>query len=300
MEPWKQQAVLSLKCWDRPQGNVVTTQTNKLLACKGFFVFAVGFVLAGCAGDGTGLDANGRPIPPGPPANSDFQEIQDTIFSPICAGCHVGGGAPQGLRLDEGNSYAMLVNVASAEVPGTLRVNPGNPNASYLVQKIEGTAAVGVRMPANGPPYLPQDRIDLVRRWISAGAPMSSAPADRLVVTSTIPAAAETAAPGLGKLTVIFNTNVDSSRVSADTFALRDASDQPVALAGVRVPAGRQNVVELTTARPLAAGSYQLSVHGDGPAPLADEAGHVLDGDVDGTPGGDTLIPFDVNAGAAR
>lgn len=278
----------------------MTTQTIKLLACKGFFVFATGLVLAGCSGDGTGLDANGRPLPAVPPANSDFQEIQDTIFTPICANCHIGGGAPQGLRLDEGNSYAMLVNVASAEVPGTLRVNPGNPNASYIVQKIEGTAAVGVRMPADGPPYLPQDRIDLVRRWIAAGAPVSSAPANRLIVTSTIPAVSETAAPGLGKLTVIFNTPVDSSRVSADTFTLRDASDQPVALASVRVPAGRQNVVEITTQRTLAAGSYQLAVHGDGPAPLADEAGHVLDGDVDGTPGGDTLIPFDVNAGAAR
>lgn len=278
----------------------MTTQTIKLLACKAFFVLSAALLLGSCAGDGTGLDANGRPIPPGPPANNDFQEIQDTIFTPICTTCHIGAGAPAGLRLDAGNSYAMLVNVASAEVPGTLRVNPGNPNASYLVQKIEGTAAVGVRMPANGPPYLPQDRIDLVRRWITAGAPVASAPADRLIVTSTIPAVSETAAPGLGKITVVFNNPVDSSRVSAETFTLRDASDQPVVLAGVRVPMGRQNVVEITTARSLAAGSYQLSVHGDGPAPLADEAGHVLDGDADGTPGGDTLIPFDVNAGAAR
>ncbi len=151
----------------RQQGIAVTTQINKLLACKGFFVFSVTLVLAGCAGNGEGLDANGRPVLPGPPANSDFQEIQDTIFTPICTTCHIGAGAPQGLRLDAGNSYALLVNVASAEVPGTLRVNPGNPDASYLVQKIEGTASVGVRMPANGPPYLPQDRIDLVRRWIS-------------------------------------------------------------------------------------------------------------------------------------
>jgi hypothetical protein len=278
----------------------VVTQFNKLLACKGFFVFSVGFALAGCAGDGKGLDANGRPISDTPVANNDFQEIQDTIFSPICAECHIGGGAPQGLRLDAGNSYAMLVNVPSAEVPGTLRVNPGNPDASYIVQKIEGIAAVGVRMPANGPPYLPQDRIDLVRRWIAAGAPMTSAPPDRLIVTSTIPAVSEIAAPGLGKLTVIFNANVDSSRVSADTFTLRDAADQPVALSGVRVPAGRQNVVELTTAQPLSAGSYQLAVHGDGPAPLADEAGHVLDGDADGQAGGDTLIPFDINAGGVR
>ena len=278
----------------------MTIQFNKWLACMGFLAVASAATLGGCAGDGTGLDANGRPVQPGAPANSDFQEIQDTIFTPICSVCHAGANAPQGLRLDAGNSYALLVNVASAEVPGTMRVNPGNPNASYLVQKIEGTAAVGVRMPANGPPYLPQDRIDLVRRWIAAGAPAGSAPTDRLVVASTIPAVSETAAPGLGKLTVIFNTHVDSSRVSAETFTLRDALDQPVALRGVRVPQGRQNVVEITTAQPLAAGSYQLGVHGDGAAPLAGEAGHVLDGDGDGQPGGDSLIPFDVNAGAAR
>jgi hypothetical protein len=221
----------------------VTIPFNKLLACKGFFASSLALMLASCAGDGTGLDANGRPISDVPVANSDFQEIQDTIFTPICSVCHVGSGAPQGLRLDAGNSYALLVNVSSAEVPGVMRVNPGNPDASYIVQKIEGTAAVGVRMPANGPPYLPQDRIDLVRRWISAGAPMTSAAPDRLIVTSTIPSVAETAAPGLARMTVVFNANVDSSRVSADTFTLRDAADQPVALAGVRVPVGRQNVV---------------------------------------------------------
>jgi hypothetical protein len=59
-------------------------------------------------------------------------------------------------------------------------------------------------------------------------------------------------------------------------------------------------VVELTTVQPLAAGSYQLAVRGEGPAPLADNAGHRLDGDRDGAAGGDTLIPFDVNAGADR
>jgi hypothetical protein len=278
----------------------VTARSNKLLANKGFFASLATLVMAGCAGDGTGLDANGRPVADVPAPNGDFQEIQDTIFTPICTTCHIGTGAPQGLRLDAGNSYAMLVNVASAEVPAALRVNPGNPNASYIVQKIEGTAAVGVRMPANGPPYLPQDRIDLVRRWIAAGAPMTSAPPDRLLVSSTIPAVAEIAAPGLAKLTVIFNANVDSSRVSTDTFALRDGSDQPVALAAVSVPAGRQNVVELTTAQALPAGSYQLAVRGDGPAPLAGESGHVLDGDADGKPGGDMLIPFDVSAGGVR
>jgi methionine-rich copper-binding protein CopC len=283
------------------QGTAVTIHFKSLLACKWTLAVALTLALASCtAGDGTGLDAGGRPLPPNPVPGDDFQQIQDTIFTPICALCHVGTNAPQGLRLDAGNSYALLVNVASAEVPGLMRVNPGNPDASYLVHKIQGNATVGARMPANGPPFLSQAQIDLIRGWIAAGAPQSAAPADRLVVTSSIPAASEQAAAGLGKLTIIFSGDVDSSLANANAFELRDASDQPVVLAGVRVPAGRQNVVELSTAQPLTAGSYQLAVRGDGPAPLADQAGHVLDGDADGKPGGDALIPFDVPAGAAR
>jgi hypothetical protein len=275
-----------------------------LLPGKGIIGLACLLALASCtAGDGTGLDAGGRPVPPGPPANDDFQQIQDTIFGPICSVCHQGANAPQGLRLDAGNSYALLVNVASAEVPALMRVNPGNPDTSYLVQKIQGNAAVGVRMPANGPPYLTQAQIDLVRGWIAAGAPQSAAPADQLVVASSIPAVSEQANAGLGKLTIIFNGELDSSLANANAFALRDANDRLVD-AAVRVPAGRPNVVEITVPQPHTAGSYQLSVHGDGPAPLADQSGHVLDGDADGKPGGDMLIPFDVkpiaNEGAVR
>ena len=66
------------------------------------------------------------------------------------------------------------------------------------------------------------------------------------------------------------------------------------------MPAGRPNVVELTLARGLAAGSYQLTVRGEGAVALADNAGHVLDGDADGAAGGDFLMSFDVSAGASR
>ena len=258
-------------------------------------------MLVGCgSGSGEGLDENGQPPPPAPPANTDFQQIQDTVFTPICTACHIGASAPRGLRLDAANSYAMLVNVASVEVPGLLRVNPGNPDQSYLVQKIEGTAAVGGRMPLGGPP-LPPDRISLVRQWIAAGAPapMSAAP-NKLNVTSTIPAAAERAPHGLQQVTVVFSSDIDASLVATDTFVLRDAHDAPVAIALSKVPSGRPNVVELTLARPLAAGSYQLEVRGEGPVALADNAGHVLDGDVDGQPGGSYLVPFDVNAEGGR
>jgi hypothetical protein len=259
---------------------------------KAFFIAATALFLAGCAGNGEGLDDNGEPVAPGPPANSDFQEIQSTIFTPICTACHVGANAPQGLRLDAANSYALLVNVASSESPGTMRVNPGNPDASYLVQKIEGTAAVGVRMPANGPPYLSQAQIDLVRRWILAGAPQSASPPGQLKLTSSIPAVAETAPPGLDKLTLIFNGELDASLVGPHTLTLRDGFDREVPFPDARVPIGRPGVIELQLPRAMPPGSYQLEVHGSGPASIADVAGHALEQDV--------LIPFDIQAGAAK
>jgi hypothetical protein len=267
------------------------------LCRNGFLVSFPLVLLAGCAGDGEGLDANGRPIA-APPPNTQFQEIQNTILTPMCTGCHVGANAPAGLRLDAGNSYALLVNVPSTQVPNLMRVNPGNPSASYLVHKIEGTAAVGQRMPRNAPP-LSQAQIDLVRSWIAAGAPQSTAPPTQLLVASSVPAPAEKAAPGLSKITVIFNSDVDNSLVSVNSFELRDSAGNLVPITAA-VPLQRQNVVEITTRAPLAAGRFELSVRGSGVAPLASVAGHVLDGDADGSPGGDKTISFDVNSGESR
>jgi len=279
--------------------------SNNYLAAKGFFFASLNLVLAATlvsctAGSGEGLDPNGQPIPPGPPAVSAFQQIQDTVFTPICTQCHIGAGAPAGLRLDAANSYALLVNVASGEVPALLRINPGNPDQSYLVQKIQGNAAVGGRMPL-GQAALPQDRIDLIRSWVASGAlPASASPPDNLTVSSSIPAANEVTAAGVDKLTVVFAGPVDAALVASDTFELRDGFDQPVRLSQVRVPEGRPNVVELSLADGLAAGSYQLAVRGEGPVALADPGGRVLDGDADGVAGGDFLMSFDVSAGVSR
>jgi hypothetical protein len=67
-------------------------------------------------------------------------------------------------------SFASLVNVASVEVPITPRVAAGDANNSYLVNKLEGSAAVGSRMPLGGP-FLDQTTIDVIRLWIDSGAP---------------------------------------------------------------------------------------------------------------------------------
>jgi Ca2+-binding RTX toxin-like protein len=91
------------------------------------------------------------------------------IFTNNCTRCHSGSGAPQGLKLDSANSFANLVNVNSNEVPSLKRVKPGDDSNSYIVQKIEGTAQVGGRMPLNSTP-LSSANINLIRRWIVEGA----------------------------------------------------------------------------------------------------------------------------------
>ena len=68
--------------------------------------------------------------------------------------------------------YGALVGVASRQKPGAILVVPGDPDASYLIHKLEGRSdIVQLRMPRNGPPYLTPGQITVIRRWIENGAP---------------------------------------------------------------------------------------------------------------------------------
>jgi hypothetical protein len=99
-------------------------------------------------------------------------QLQTQIFNG-CSGCHSGptsGNLPSGMNLSSANnSFNALVNVASIQVGSLNRVTPGDPDNSYLVQKLEGTAAVGGRMPQGGP-FLNQATIDMLRQWITDDA----------------------------------------------------------------------------------------------------------------------------------
>lgn len=139
-------------------------------------IAAAALLLGACGGgSGEGLDENGRPIAPGggaTPSGPTLASIQAKVFTVSCAisGCHGGGTVQQGLRLDPGFSAANLINVPSPRDPNLIRVVPGNPGASFLIQKLEGTQTLGDRMPQFGP-YLPQATIDEIRLWIQNGAP---------------------------------------------------------------------------------------------------------------------------------
>ena len=141
------------------------------------WISAFALVLGACgAGTGEGLDSNGQPLSSGSgsaaPLAPTLASIQANVFSVNCAipGCHGGGTVQFGLRLDPGFAYGNLVNVASPRDANLVRVIPGNPDGSFIIQKLEGTQTLGDRMPDFGP-YLPQSTIDVIRQWIADGAP---------------------------------------------------------------------------------------------------------------------------------
>jgi len=74
------------------------------------------------------------------------------------------------MNLVEATAYDQLVNKVSSEKPDLLRVNPGNPDESYLIHKLEGRdGIVGGRMPLASTP-LSEAELELVRMWVAGGA----------------------------------------------------------------------------------------------------------------------------------
>jgi hypothetical protein len=107
-----------------------------------------------------------------PPTGPTLDEIQAAIFTPRCASCHSGPAGvalPAGLDLSDADaSFQSLVGVSSIQAAALLRVAPNDPDASYLVHKIEGNAGTGSIMPPSG--ILPIAMINQVRQWIADGA----------------------------------------------------------------------------------------------------------------------------------
>jgi hypothetical protein len=101
-------------------------------------------------------------------------ELTDSAGRTACTNCHTNvGRTPAGLlNLLHDAAYDQLVNKPSVQRPGIMYVLPGNPDNSYLIHKVQGTQGiVGVRMPFNGPPFLSDGQIQILKRWIELGAP---------------------------------------------------------------------------------------------------------------------------------
>lgn len=262
-------------------------------------MLAVAALLCACAGDGEGLDENGRPVGEADgPLVAELASIQRHVFTPLCTGCHAGGAAPLGLRLDDGAAFAMLVGVASVEVPTLTRVQPGDPDASYLIRKLEGTASVGARMPLDAPP-LPPDVIAVIRQWIVDGAQPSAATASGRAATldAIWPIADSIPRAAAGEIVLAASAELDATLLQAGTISLARAGDDgavPVPL-DIRLRSPAPTVFAIAPAtRDWTPGRYELRVSGSAPLALADLGGRPIDGDGNGESGGDFVLRFTV------
>lgn len=285
--------------------------------------------LAGCAGNGDGLNSKGLPIGSSGgggggtgttgPFTADFQSIQDNVFTPICSPCHSGASAPKGLMLDAAHSYNLLVGVASTEVPSLDRVKAGDPDSSYIIIKLtNGAGIVGQQMPLGENP-LPQATIDVIRQWITNGAPPATAAATSSVnamakiqalaqttpsapfsVTQTSPLDAAHMETPVNHIVVAFNHEVDASLVNYTTLTVDRVDTESAvesangATQATHLPAyaalaeGNPNAIVITPVAPLLPGTYRVTVRGSGGGALADLNAQAL--------GSDYSFTFNVDA----
>lgn len=116
--------------------------------------------------------------PPPPPVDPTLTNVQNRVLSLSCSlsgSCHKGASAAGQLNLETGMSHAQLMR-ASTEVTTKMLVVAGQPDASYLMDKLLNRNLPTSPNPQDPwtsmPPgvLLEADRLELIRAWIAAGA----------------------------------------------------------------------------------------------------------------------------------
>jgi hypothetical protein len=94
------------------------------------------------------------------------------FFNGKCVFCHYEGSGNPGMNLNEPFGPNGLVNVPTTYRGSSVRVVPGDPEASFLIRKVRATEAdpvIGAPMPYSYEPLTPR-QIETVRLWIAEGA----------------------------------------------------------------------------------------------------------------------------------
>ena len=132
-------------------------------------------------GDGSELDERGRPLayPFAPGTGSrigaavfgpTYEDVALEFLEPLCADCHAGASASEGLDLTLEGAYDDMVEAYSLQRSNLMLVEPGEPDRSYLIIKMEGGSRMTGRIMPRGRAARPQGEIDVVRQWIADGA----------------------------------------------------------------------------------------------------------------------------------
>ena len=131
----------------------------------------------GSSGEGGAGGSDAGDFDAGPIGSISFTSLYDDVFGQQvfgdgvgCANSYCHGGSSGGFSVGTKQvAYDSLVNAeGSANCGGEIRVVPGDPDASLLVQKITDPSC-GDRMPKDED-SLPPETVARIRAWISAGA----------------------------------------------------------------------------------------------------------------------------------
>lgn len=98
-------------------------------------------------------------------------DLEDLVVK-RCGDCHSTKEPKAQLVLVKGEGFGNLVEKASIQVPDAQLVAPGDVGSSYLWKKLLGEVEIGKGMPRTmfGSKVLPEEELDLFRRWIEDGA----------------------------------------------------------------------------------------------------------------------------------
>lgn len=122
-----------------------------------------------------GMDTSG-----GTTTLSHAVDIQPIWDEHCTMACHEPGGAWVGFLDLSDSAYDRIVGVQVLTVSSMVHIEPGDPEASYLWHKLQGTQATvmggnGDKMPYPQPgmeaTVLTQDQLDTIEEWILGGAP---------------------------------------------------------------------------------------------------------------------------------
>lgn len=110
-------------------------------------------------------------VPEGQPVT--YAEHLEPLVIARCLECHTTEEPEAKLVLEAGIGYGQMVGRASTQVPERLIVAPGDLEGSYLWDKLIHDVEIGRGMPRTvvGSIELPDEELELYRRWIEGGAP---------------------------------------------------------------------------------------------------------------------------------
>ena len=263
-------------------------------------VLLIIFFLSACnAGSGEGLNEQGQPISENDDSSTDPENdtipatltaIQENIFTPICSTCHGGVSPAAGQNLSSiEKSAENLINVSSSNALFK-RVEPGEPEQSYLYLKITGNVIAGSRMPL-GQPTLSAAQIAAIEQWISQGAmlPDNSNMSAR-VSKVTVDANREQNQSVL--ISFWFNKAMDFSTLTEQQILLnaRSVNDDSWLYANEHLSFNiiNEHVLQIEVSG-ISADIVQLNIelNNSSISTITSALGQVLDGDFDGIDGGE-------------